>query len=165
MTSAVSNFVIKELSLVYKDKKIDISGLFQELNIHDSILLPCVHGNVVILDSRGLTDKLALDGSENLIVDIRKNKNDDADSDFAFQKVFRVFKQSNRKGVNQRSEAYVLHFISEEFILSEQLRVNQSYREKYSNIAKSIMKDYLNIDIDKMNELMCKYRVWICDFL
>ncbi len=59
MTSAVSNFVIKELSLVYKDKKIDISGLFQELNIHDSILLPCVHGNVVILDSRGLTDKLA----------------------------------------------------------------------------------------------------------
>jgi hypothetical protein len=152
MTSAVSNFVIKELSLVYKDKKIDLSGLFQELNIHDSILLPCVHGNVVILDSRGLTDKLALDGSENLIVDIRKNKSDDADSDFAFQKVFRIFRQSDRRGVNQRSEAYVLHFISEEFILSEQLRVNQSYKEKYSNIARSIMKDYLNIDIDNQIE-------------
>ena len=111
-----------------------------------------MHGNVVLLDSQGLTDKLALDGSENLIVDIRKNKNDAADSDFAFQKVFRVFKQSNRSGLNRGSEAYVLHFISEEFILSEQLRVNQSYKEKYSNIARTVMKDYLNIDIDKQIE-------------
>lgn len=149
MTTQVSDFLIKELSLVYKDKKIDVSGLFQELNIHDSILLPCLHGNIVIIDSQGLTDKLALDGSENLIVDIRKNNKNESDSDFTFRKVFRIFRQSDRKNINRNSEAYALHFISEEFILSEQLRVNQSYVDTYSDIALSIMQNYLNIDVEK----------------
>jgi hypothetical protein len=108
-----------------------------------------MHGNIVIVDSRGLTDTLALDGSENLIVDIRKNKTDGSESSFTFKKVFRIFRQSNRKNLNQNSEAYVLHFISEEYILSEQLRVNQSYVDTYSDIALSIMQNYLDIDVEK----------------
>ena len=59
MTVNVSGFVIKELILVYKEKKLDVSGLFSELNIYDSILLPCMHGNIVILDALGLTEKLS----------------------------------------------------------------------------------------------------------
>lgn len=147
MTVNVSGFVIKELVLVYKEKKVDISGLFQELNIYDSILLPCMHGNIVILDAVGLTEKLSLDGSENLIVNIQKNEFGDAKDDLTFRKVFRIYKQTNRKNVNQTSEAYILHFISEEFILSEQLRVTQAYKDPYSKIAISILEDYLNVDI------------------
>ena len=149
MTVNVSGFVIKELILVYKEKKLDVSGLFSELNIYDSILLPCMHGNIVILDALGLTEKLSLDGSESLIVNIQKTEFGGSDDILTFKKVFRVFKQSNRKNVNQTSEAYILHFISEEFILSEQLRVTQSYTDIYSNIASSILKDYLNVDVNR----------------
>lgn len=148
MTSKASNFVIKELSIVYKQKKVDISGLFQELNIYDSIFLPCLHGNIVILDAKALTEKLSLDGSENLIVNIQKEKTDQPDDPFVFKKVFRIFKQSNRKNVNQTAEAYILHFISEEFLLSEQQKVRQSYQETYSNIAISILEEYLDVKID-----------------
>jgi hypothetical protein len=151
MTSKASDFVIKELSLVYKQKKVDISGLFQELNIYDSIFLPCLHGNIVVVDAKSLTEKLSLDGSESLIVNVQKEKNDKENDAFIFNKVFRVFKQSNRKNINQTSEAYILHFISEEFILSEQQKVSKSFKEKYSEIAKSILEEYLDISID--NEL------------
>lgn len=151
MTSKASDFVIKELSLVYKQKKVDISGLFQELNIYDSIFLPCLHGNIVVVDAKSLTEKLSLDGSESLIVNVQKEKNDKQNDPFVFNKVFRVFKQSNRKNINQTSEAYILHFISEEFILSEQQKVSKSFKEKYSEIAKSILEEYLDISID--NEL------------
>lgn len=149
MTINVSDFLIKELSLVYKEKKIDISGIFQELNIYDSIFLPCVHGNIVILDAKGLTEELSLDGSENLIVNIQKNKFGSSDDPLTFKKVFRIFKQANRKNVNLTSEAYILHFISEEYILSEQLRVTQSYENTYGNIATSILKEYLNVNLDR----------------
>lgn len=149
MTVNVSGFLIKELSLVYKQKKLDISGLFQELNIYDSILLPCMHGNIVILDTNGLTEQLSLDGSENLIVNIQKNEYGNPDDVLTFKKVFRVFKQTNRKNVNQNAEAYILHFISEEYILSEQLRVNQYYKDTYSNIATSILENYLNVNLDR----------------
>jgi hypothetical protein len=151
MTSKASDFVIKELSLVYKQKKVDISGIFQELNIYDSVFLPCLHGTIVIVDAKALTEKLSLDGSESLIVNIQKEKSDRENDPFVFQKVFRVFKQSNRKNINQTSEAYILHFISEEFILSEQQKVSKSFTEKYSEIVKSILEDYLAISID--NEL------------
>ena len=148
MTSKASNFVIKELSIVYKQKKVDISGLFQELNIYDSIFLPCLHGNIVIVDAKALTEKLSLDGSENLIVNIQKEKSDNPDDPFVFKKVFRIFKQSNRKNINQTAEAYILHFISEEFLLSEQQRVRKSYIDQYSNIAISILEEYLDVSVD-----------------
>lgn len=147
MTSSVSSFVIKQLAIVYKNKQVDISGLFQELNIHDSIFLPCMHGSIVILDSKGLTQQLSLDGSENLLVDIRKTKTQDSESDYTFRKVFRIFKQSNRKNLNQNAEMYILHFISEEYILSEQLKINRAFEDTYSEIAKTILSNDLGVDI------------------
>lgn len=149
MTVNVSGFLIKELSLVYKEKRLDISGLFQELNIYDSILLPCMHGNIVMIDAKGLTDELTLDGSENLIVNIQKNEFGNANDALTFKKVFRIFKQTNRKNVNLTAEAYILHFISEEYILSEQLRVTQSYENTYGNIASSILEDYLGVNLKR----------------
>lgn len=148
MTSKASDFVVKELSLIYKQKKVDITGLFQELNIYDSIFLPCLHGNIVIVDAKALTEKLSLDGSENLVIHIQKEKTDRPDDPFIFKKVFRVYKQSNRKNINQTSEAYILHFISEEYILSEQQKVSKSFKEKYSEVAISIMEEYLDISVD-----------------
>ena len=60
-------------------------------------------------------------------------------------KSFRIYKQSSRKSLNLNSEAYLLHFVSDEFILSQQIRISQAYKDTYANITKKILNNYLGV--------------------
>ena len=137
---STSQFKIKKLAIVSKIGPIDVSGIFEELNIHDCIFTPCITGNILINDSIGLTNKLAFDGSEVLVVEMGKTE-----QDAIFRKSFRIYKQSQRKSVNLTSEAYLLHFVSDEFILSQQTRVAESFRETYSKVVERILRDNLGV--------------------
>ena len=138
-----TQFVIKDLKIVSKVGEIDISGIFEEINIFDSIFNPCITGNILIKDSIGLSHILSFDGSEILKLDIGK----DEDS-VKMKRAFRIYKQSDRKNLNQTSEVYVLHFVSDEFIFSEQQKVNQSYTKTYSDVAINLLTEYLNVPIN-----------------
>ena len=52
------------LALVTKIGIIDLTGMFEELNIFDSIFNPCMTGTILIRDAKGLSNKLSFDGSE-----------------------------------------------------------------------------------------------------
>jgi len=137
-----TQFEIRELTLVVKGGSIDITKIYEEINIYDSLYLPVISGNILITDSIGLSSKLLFDGSEVLLVDIAK----DADSDIAsFKKAFRVYKQSNRQNNGLNSEAYVLHFVSDDLIYSDQQKINQSFEGTYSYIIEKILENYLKI--------------------
>lgn len=138
-----TQFVIKDLKIVSKVGEIDISGIFEEINIFDSIFNPCITGNILIKDSIGLSHILSYDGSEILKMDIGK----DEDS-VKMKRAFRIYKQSDRKNLNQNSEVYVLHFVSDEFIFSEQQRINQSYTKTYSDVAVNILNEHLSVPIN-----------------
>lgn len=142
-----SKFSLNELAIVTKSGKLDISKLFQELNIFDSILSPVMTGAVVIIDSIGLSAKLLFDGSEVLLVNIGK----DTDSEsFRLKKAFRIYRQTNRATIEQNSETYTLEFVSDEFIFSEQQKINQSYKTTYSETAKKILVNYLKTPEQKL---------------
>jgi hypothetical protein len=133
---------INEIVIVTKSGKIDISRIFEEINIFDSVFTPVMSGNILIRDSVGLSGKLFFDGSESILIDIAKSK----DSDIAsFKKAFRIYKQSDRTNENQTSEMYTLSFVSDELIYSDQQRINQSYENVYSEIVKKILTDYLKV--------------------
>jgi hypothetical protein len=102
-------------------------------------------GNILIEDAIGLSTELMYDGSEYLIVDISKSE-----GHIRMNKTFHIYKQSNRELLTQTSERYVLHFASDEFIYSEQQRINKSYRDTYSNIAKTILLNELKVPKDKL---------------
>ena len=137
-----TQFEIRELTLVVKGGSIDIIKIFEEINLYDSLFLPVISGNILITDAIGLSSKLLFDGSEVLLVDIAK----DADSDIAsFKKAFRVYKQSNRQNNGLNSEAYVLHFVSDDLIYSDQQKINQSFEGTYSYIIEKILENYLKI--------------------
>jgi hypothetical protein len=140
-----TQFAIKELKILTKipgNSAIDISGIFEEINIFDNLLNSCMSGSVLIRDAIGLSEKLMFDGSEVLKIKINKA----ADSEDAhINKLFRIYKQSNRQNVNMSSETYILHFISDEFIFSEQQVVSQAYNTTYSTIAKQILINQLNV--------------------
>jgi hypothetical protein len=137
-----TQFKINELVIMTKVGPIDISGIFEEINIFDSILMPVISGNILIKDSIGLSGKLLFDGSEAILIDIVKTENSEVAS---FKKAFRIFKQSNRKEDGLNSEIYILDFVSDELMYSDQQRINQSYETTYTEIVKRIMNDYLQV--------------------
>jgi hypothetical protein len=137
-----TEFKINELIVVTKSGNIDISGIYEEINIFDSLLMPVMSGNILLRDSIGLSGKLFFDGSESLLIDIVK----DANSDIAlFKKAFRIYKQSDRQNQSMNDEMYVLSFVADELIYSDQQRINQSYENTYSYMVEKIMVDYLKV--------------------
>ena len=120
-----SRFTLNELSIVTKKGILDISKIYGEINIFDSILSPVMTGVISINDSIGLSGKLIFDGSEVLLINVGKDTDSAA---LRLKKAFRIYKQSERKNLTQNSETYNLEFVSDEFIFSDQQRINQAYK-------------------------------------
>ena len=148
-----SRFTLNELSIVTKKGILDISKIYEEINIFDSILSPVMTGVISINDSVGLSGKLIFDGSEVLLINVGK----DTDSaSFRLKKAFRIYKQSERKNLTQNSETYNLEFVSDEFIFSDQQRINQAYKTTYTDIVQKILVNYLKAPSTKLNGLFEK---------
>ena len=137
-----TQFHINELVLVTKGGNIDISKIYEEINIFDSLLTPVMTGNIMIRDANGLSSRLIFDGSEAILMDIAKDKNSDI---AVFKKSFRVYKQSQRTNETPSSEMFVLNFVSDELMYSDQQKINQSYTLTYTEIIQKILLDYLKI--------------------
>jgi hypothetical protein len=137
-----TQFEIIELVLVTKGGKIDISNLCEEINIFDNMFLSVMSGSLVIGDSVGLSSKLLFDGSESVLIHVKKDKDSEI---LDLKKAFRIYKQTNRSIIKPGLEKYILHFTSDELIYSDQQRVNQSYEANYSKIVERILVDYLKV--------------------
>ena len=137
-----SQYVINSLQLVTKVGTTDLSKVYEEINFFGNIMLPCLSGNIVIRDSVGLIRGLHLQGNEILYVKIKKSNDFDG---MIFEKKFRIYKISERNAVNQTSEVYIIHFSSEEFFLSEQQKIKQSFEGTYSSMIETILDKYLKV--------------------
>jgi len=146
MTIAQSTqFAIKNLSIVSFDETIryDVRGLYEEINIFDNLMFPVMSGNILITDALGLSNKLKFDGSEYIDIEIVKDIN--FSNVMSIKKKFLIYKQSDRKQINQTSEMYILHFVSEEFILSQQKKIQQTYKGEYSTFVQKILSEHLKV--------------------
>lgn len=145
-----TQFKINELVITTKAGNIDISNIYEEINIFDSMFVPVMSGNIMIKDSVGLSGKLLFDGSESLLIDIVKSEKSDIAS---FKKAFRIYKQSDRKNDGLNNEIYLLHFAADEYMFSKQQKVNQSFQGTYSDVIEKILFNYLKVPQNKIGGL------------
>ena len=131
-------FFINELTIVSKGGSIDIKEIFSEIDIFDSLYMPVMSGKILISDATGLSSRLMFDGSEVLLIDITKTSDSDVGQ---FRKAFRIYKQTDRVSVSERQENYILSFVSDELIFSDQQRVNQAYKMTYMEMVERNMLD------------------------
>lgn len=143
-------FRVEELIIVTKSGKIDISNIYEEIDIFDSLFVSVMSGRVIIRDSIGLSDKLIFDGSESLLIHIKKDDSGSLNPNLNFKKAFRIYKQANRSNENFNSELYTLHFVSDELIYSDQQRITQGYDSTYTEIVMNILSDYLKVPANSM---------------
>lgn len=138
-----TQFNIEVLSLELSNgERIDIRNIADEINLFDNIFMPCLSGNILVSDAVGLAEKIDLKGNEKLRIRVSKSELENL---LSFEKEFVIYKLSNRKNINLSSQTYILHFVSEEFLLSEQKKISQSYVGDYSSIVKKILVDYLKV--------------------
>jgi hypothetical protein len=145
-----TGFVIKELKLLTKDGvEQNIISFYQEINIFDSIMQPCLTGNILIKDSAGLINKFLFDGNDFLKIHIGKTEDIE---DSVIKRIFRIYKLSDRQSDNQNSESYLLHFISEEYVTSLTQKVGQFFgNTTYTDNAVKILQDYMKVPESKLS--------------
>ena len=96
-----------------------------EINYFEDMFNNSISGNMLINDSNGFLNLLGFNGNEYLIFTFGKPGSEDK-----INKVFRIFKVSHRQMVKDQNENYLLHFTSEETILSEQYKVSNALVKK-----------------------------------
>ena len=150
MSLSINNsvqFKINELFLITKFGKIDLTNIFEELNLYDCLFLPVISGKILLTDAIGIYSKLLFDGSEFIQMDISKSKDSTIGN---FKKSYKIYNVSDKKNVGLNAQSYILHFVSSELFLSDQQRVNQSYEMTYSDAAKRIITDYLKVPSNRL---------------
>jgi hypothetical protein len=135
-------YEINKLNLVTHAGTYDLRSIFTELNIFDHILQPCMSGNILLMDAQSINSNFVLDGSEFIEIDISKEGDN-----FRIQKAFKVYKQTDRKQDNLTSESFILHFISDEFVYSEQQTISQYYKSTYSEVVTKLLSDKLKVGV------------------
>jgi hypothetical protein len=50
-----TQFLVKNITIVAKGGSVEITSLYEELNIFDSMFLPVMSGNILISDAVGLS--------------------------------------------------------------------------------------------------------------
>lgn len=138
-----TQFSVRELFLITEFGTFDISMIFDELNLFDNMLTPCMSGNILVTDATNIKDKLKLNGNEFIKITIDKGENNP--TFFKFEKLFRIYKITNERNVNFTSQSFILHFITNDYLISEQQKISQFYSGKYSDIVKKILVNNLKV--------------------
>jgi hypothetical protein len=136
------DYQIKALTIITSDGQVvDIKNNYVELNIYEDLFGACMTGTVLMGDALDLIANFKIHGNEWLQIDIDKPT-----LDKPIQKVFRVYKVSNREFKTASLQNYILHFCSEELVLSSQRFLSKSYKGMIiSDMVKDVMLNQLGV--------------------
>jgi len=137
-----TQFVIEELNLVLPNgQSFDLRGIYSEINLFDNLFTPCLSGNILVADANNLAQKLLLKGQEKIRVTISKSGTET----LRYTKEFVIYSLTNKKNINQTSTTYILNFVSEEFVYSEQQKLSQNFVCSYTEAVTKILVNYLKV--------------------
>ncbi len=141
-----TQFQLTELTIVgVSGASVDLREVMRELNIFEDLFSNTMTGDVFINDSQNLINLVPILGGEYLRLTLVKPS-----APWKLSKTFRIYKITDRQKNTTFSEDYILHFCSEEHILSQSIKISKSYKSMtISNIVKDIATSFLQIDSKK----------------
>ena len=132
---------------------IDISNppIYNVINIYEDIFKTCITGTIQIFDGINLISKLQFRGNE--FIRINFNRPNEPVESIKHDRVYRIYKVSNRQPTKSQDQTYVLHFCSEEQIFSNQINISKAYTGKtVTEYVLSICRENLKIQEDRLAE-------------
>ena len=132
-----------------QDKTVDLSTGFIRLQYWESILQDSIRASVVYADSGNTIDeKTAIDGlpivgQEKVQLTFTDNNEETLDLTLYVNKVTPFYSDTTKSAV-------ALDLVSKEFIMNQKVRVTKRYDGKVSDHVKTILKDVLKVDEEKI---------------
>lgn len=115
---------------------IDLYNQFQSVTIYESLFSNTMSGDIVIADALNLLENYTIIGQEKIVLKFKT-----PGKDILRVNEFNIYKISERVMVKERVQSYILHFTSEETILSLRQKISKSFAGKISDIVEKV---YLN---------------------
>ena len=157
---SVGEYQIRKMLLYsnnFQQNPTDISNLFFNISINESIFLPYVSGNISLNDADGFLEALPILGEEHLLIDIEPVMLSAATSDTqnynetafapttqAVKGYFRIYKISPQSRDHEKGSIYSLFFVSTEYFQSQKTRIFKTYKDKkISTIVQEIYDRYI----------------------
>jgi len=141
-----SQFQLDDLTLIaVNGTSVDLREVMREMNIFEDMFTNTMSGDLFISDSQNLINLLPIIGGEYLKVTLSKPS-----FPWKLDKVFQIYKITDRRKATAFAENYILHFCSVEQVLSDSTRISKSYRGmSISKIVEDITTNYLHINSKK----------------
>jgi hypothetical protein len=131
----INNFLLYN----YRKSVVDIRHLMVEFSIYHDLFTNGTKCEIVLADANGLVEMLPIVGDEVFVLSFRTPTFDDI-----LTYVFQIYSVTNKNKAEPRSEAYVLHGISQEVISNMRKSINKSYKDlPISTVVKGIYNSFL----------------------
>jgi hypothetical protein len=147
-----TQFFIKEVAIQSKGGPIALNNMVEEIHLYDNLFLPVSSGEILVTDTKKLIERIDI---KNDAIQFYICKSPE-DSLATYKKAFRIYSISHRKNLNNSSESYIIHFVDDELIYSEQKKVSMSFDGKYSKLVEKILTDKrmgLGLDLNKISRI------------
>ena len=134
--------------------KRDITALVGEINIYESIFNNTLSGNLVMVDTFNLPMLMPITGFERVEFQLSSpgfGKDFGRHYDFTEKTghPMYVYKITDRKTLNDKTQIYTLHFCSRETIRNEQVRVSKAYHNGGVPMMEDLLRNEDYIDSKK----------------
>lgn len=144
---SAGDVIYNEVLLVTQNGVYDINDFVVEINIYEDMFSPCLHGNIVIRDTKNLIEKVPLVGDEILTLDINTPElagpnAQNFDPTNNIQRSFGVYAIKNRVLSNEdKEQLFVMHFMSLEGIRDNVTYLCQKYEGTTDSIVQQIFDE------------------------
>tara|TARA_Y100000310_G_scaffold332047_1_gene406831 strand:- start:5642 stop:6907 length:1266 start_codon:yes stop_codon:yes gene_type:complete len=144
----IGDFKIDRLDLIDANGGVlNITHLYSELNIYENIFSSFVTGNILLIDTFDLPQKFPIVGEERLKIKVKTpgtQGENGAKRDLSLEFEYVIYKISDRKEENDKTQSYVLHFVSPEMVSTLKSKVSVAYDGRFvSDIVSSLVKSHM----------------------
>lgn len=120
---------------------IDLYDMFNELNVYEDIYSPVVSADITITDSLNIPSNAELTGQEKVLFSFYT-----PGDETRITQLMNLYKISDRMFVNDKTQSYVLHLVSDDMYKNLFKSISHSFTGTHSDIIERILleEDFLN---------------------
>lgn len=135
----------------FGDNVIDVRTLISELNLFESLENPYISGNMLLIDDKGLVERLDFKGTEVFTLEVASvagilEVKIGGEADKAKKFILTRIEKSVRN--NDRSETVLINFIEEHFFFDKLIKISKSFTSNLEGMISEILVGSLNKSVD-----------------
>ena len=141
---------------------VDIREQVAQLTIYEDIFSPFLSGNIIFIDTADLPSFLGRAGVDLLRLRIYTPT---IEKEHWIDRYFHIYKMSDQTEYSDRSQSYILHFVSQENVVDTSINISRTFKGSGASNIESILRRDLLTGVpfnagDSSNEVVYTSNLW-----